>query len=39
MGFAAAGVPHRAGGVEAAIRSLEERTPLNSPGRLKVVKT
>jgi alanine-glyoxylate transaminase / serine-glyoxylate transaminase / serine-pyruvate transaminase len=38
MGLAAAGVPHRAGGVDAAMASLEERTTLNSPG-LKVVKT
>jgi alanine-glyoxylate transaminase/serine-glyoxylate transaminase/serine-pyruvate transaminase len=39
MGLAAAGVPHRAGGVDAAMQSLEERTELNSPGHLKVVKT
>src|SRR6201999_4568202 len=37
MGLAAAGVPHRAGGVEAAMQSLEERTTLNSPEHLKVV--
>jgi alanine-glyoxylate transaminase/serine-glyoxylate transaminase/serine-pyruvate transaminase len=37
MGFSTAGVPHRAGGVEAAMKSLEERTNSNSPGHLKVV--
>jgi len=39
MGLAAAGVPHRSGGVDAAMASLEERTTSNSPGHLKVVKT
>jgi alanine-glyoxylate transaminase/serine-glyoxylate transaminase/serine-pyruvate transaminase len=39
MGLAVAGVPHRAGGVEAAMKSLEERTESNSPPQLKVVKT
>ena len=39
MGLSAAGVPHRAGGVEAAMKSLEERTGANSPAQLKVVKT
>src|SRR5260221_1409447 len=39
MGLAAAGVPHRAGGVDAAMTSLEQRTTLNSPEHLKVVKT
>src|SRR6266513_2920567 len=39
MGFSAAGVPHRAGGVEAAMKSLEEPTQSNSPAHLKVVKT
>jgi alanine-glyoxylate transaminase/serine-glyoxylate transaminase/serine-pyruvate transaminase len=39
MGLAAAGVPHRAGGVEAAMKLLEERTESNSPGHLRVVKT
>jgi len=39
MGLAAAGVPHRAGGVEAAMHSLEERTQSNSPANLRVVKT
>jgi alanine-glyoxylate transaminase/serine-glyoxylate transaminase/serine-pyruvate transaminase len=39
MGLAAAGVPHRAGGVDAAMKSLEGRTEANSPAHLKVVKT
>jgi alanine-glyoxylate transaminase/serine-glyoxylate transaminase/serine-pyruvate transaminase len=39
MGLAAAGVPHRAGGVEAAMKSLEAPTQSNSPTHLKVVKT
>jgi len=39
MGLAAAGVPHRSGGVEAAMRSLEARSEANAPGHLKVVKT
>jgi alanine-glyoxylate transaminase/serine-glyoxylate transaminase/serine-pyruvate transaminase len=39
MGLAAAGVPHRSGGVEAAIKSLEERSPANSPTHLKIVKS
>jgi len=38
-GLAAAGVPHRAGGVEAAMKSLEAPTQSNSPAQLKVVKT
>jgi alanine-glyoxylate transaminase/serine-glyoxylate transaminase/serine-pyruvate transaminase len=38
MGLAAAGVPHRSGGVEAAIKSLEERSDANSPSHLKIVK-
>ena len=38
MGLAAAGVPHRSGGVEAAIKSLEERSVDNSPAHLKIVK-
>jgi alanine-glyoxylate transaminase / serine-glyoxylate transaminase / serine-pyruvate transaminase len=37
MGLAAAGVPHRAGGVDAAMKSLEEPTKSNAPGHLKVV--
>ena len=39
MGLAAAGVPHRAGGVDAAMASLEQRTDSNSPAQLRVVKT
>jgi alanine-glyoxylate transaminase/serine-glyoxylate transaminase/serine-pyruvate transaminase len=39
MGLAAAGVPHRAGGVEAAMQSLEEPTQSNSPPNLRMVKT
>jgi alanine-glyoxylate transaminase / serine-glyoxylate transaminase / serine-pyruvate transaminase len=39
MGLAAAGVPHRAGGVEAAMKYLEERATSNAPGHLKVVNT
>src|SRR6201994_3187996 len=35
MGFVAAGVPHRAGGVEAAMGFLEGRTASNSPVNLK----
>jgi alanine-glyoxylate transaminase/serine-glyoxylate transaminase/serine-pyruvate transaminase len=38
MGLAAAGVPHRSGGVEVAIKTLEEKTPVNSPAHLKIVK-
>src|ERR1700716_1390811 len=38
MGLAAAGLPHRARGVDAAMESLEERTQSNSPAHLKVVK-
>jgi alanine-glyoxylate transaminase/serine-glyoxylate transaminase/serine-pyruvate transaminase len=38
MGLSAAGVPHRAGGVEAAMKSLEEPTQSNSPAHLKVVR-
>jgi alanine-glyoxylate transaminase/serine-glyoxylate transaminase/serine-pyruvate transaminase len=37
MGLSAAGVPHRAGGVEAAMKSLEERTKSNSSAHLKAV--
>ena len=37
MGLAIAGVPHRAGGVDAAMKSLEERPQGNTPTRLKVV--
>src|ERR1700729_4014514 len=39
MGLAAAGVPPRAGGVDAAMASLEARNESNSPAHLKVVKT
>ena len=39
MGLAAAGVPHRAGGVDAAMQLLDQRTESNSSGHLKVVKT
>src|SRR6266481_6209001 len=35
MGLAAAGVPHRAGGVEAAMNLLEGRTESNAPPSLK----
>src|ERR1700733_3058011 len=38
MGLAAAGVPHRAGGVDAAMKALEEPVKSNAPGHLKVVK-
>lgn len=37
MGLEAAGVPHRAGGVAAAMTVLEERAGSNAPERLKVV--
>jgi alanine-glyoxylate transaminase/serine-glyoxylate transaminase/serine-pyruvate transaminase len=37
MGLSAAGVPHRAGGVEAAMKVLDERTETNSPAHLRVV--
>src|SRR6202012_5427499 len=39
IGLTAAGVPHRAGGVEAAIKVLEEQTQANSPAHLKMVKS
>jgi alanine-glyoxylate transaminase/serine-glyoxylate transaminase/serine-pyruvate transaminase len=38
MGLSAAGVPHRAGGVDAAMQVLDERTDANAPAHLKVVK-
>lgn len=38
MGLAAAGVPHRTGGVDAAMRMLEEPTPENAPRYLKSIK-
>jgi len=37
MGLSAAGVPHRAGGVAAAMSFLEDRTEGNNPAPLKVV--
>jgi alanine-glyoxylate transaminase / serine-glyoxylate transaminase / serine-pyruvate transaminase len=39
MGFVAAGVPHRAGGVDAAMKVLEEHPQGNAVSHLKVVKT
>jgi alanine-glyoxylate transaminase/serine-glyoxylate transaminase/serine-pyruvate transaminase len=39
MGLSAAGVPHRSGGVEVAIKVLEEPSQTNSPAHLKVVKS
>ncbi|MGO9135772.1 MAG: pyridoxal-phosphate-dependent aminotransferase family protein [Methylovirgula sp.] len=36
MGLAEAGVPHRAGGVLAAMRSLEDSSAANAPGSLKI---
>jgi alanine-glyoxylate transaminase / serine-glyoxylate transaminase / serine-pyruvate transaminase len=39
MGLVAAGIPHRAGGVDAAMKSLEEPVQSNAPEHLKVVKT
>src|SRR5271169_7153027 len=38
MGLSAAGVPHRAGGVDAAMKTLEDPTKSNAPGHLKMVK-
>ena len=37
MGLSAAGVPHRAGGVTAAMKYLEGRAEANNPAHLKVV--
>ena len=37
MGLSAAGVPHRAGGVAAAMSVLEERTQSDMPAHLKVI--
>jgi alanine-glyoxylate transaminase/serine-glyoxylate transaminase/serine-pyruvate transaminase len=37
MGLSAAGVPHRAGCVDAAMKSLEQPMQSNAPGHLKVV--
>jgi alanine-glyoxylate transaminase / serine-glyoxylate transaminase / serine-pyruvate transaminase len=39
MGLSAAGVPHRAGGVDAAMQVLDERSDTNAPAHLTVVKT
>jgi len=39
MGLSAAGVPHRSGGVEVAIKALEEPSQANSPPHLKIVKS
>jgi alanine-glyoxylate transaminase / serine-glyoxylate transaminase / serine-pyruvate transaminase len=38
MGLTAAGVPHRAGGVDAAMKSLEDSDKTNAPSHLKMVK-
>jgi alanine-glyoxylate transaminase/serine-glyoxylate transaminase/serine-pyruvate transaminase len=38
MGLSVAGVPHRAGGVAAAMTLLEERSEANTSGHLKLVK-
>ncbi|HLZ05891.1 MAG TPA: alanine--glyoxylate aminotransferase family protein [Bradyrhizobium sp.] len=38
MGLAKAGIPHRSGGVEVAIKTLEEPTLANAQSHLKVVK-
>jgi alanine-glyoxylate transaminase/serine-glyoxylate transaminase/serine-pyruvate transaminase len=38
MGLTAAGVPHRAGGVDAAMKSLEDADKSNAPSHLKMVK-
>jgi len=38
MGLSAAGVPHRAGGVDAAMKVLEQRGPTNAPASLKVIR-
>src|ERR1700761_728534 len=38
MGLAAAGVPHRSGGVDAAMKSLEDADQSNAPSHLKMVK-
>jgi alanine-glyoxylate transaminase / serine-glyoxylate transaminase / serine-pyruvate transaminase len=37
MGLRAAGVPHRAGGVDAAMAMLEQPSPGNTPRHLAVV--
>jgi alanine-glyoxylate transaminase/serine-glyoxylate transaminase/serine-pyruvate transaminase len=37
MGLSAAGVPHRAGGVAAAMKVLEERDQSNASAHLKLI--
>ena len=37
MGLSVAGIPHRAGGVDAAMKVLEQRSQGNAPAQLKVV--
>ena len=37
MGLSLAGVPHRAGGVAAAMTFLEERSQSNTPAQLKII--
>ncbi len=39
MGLAKAGVPHRSGGVEVAIKALEDASQANAPAHLKIVKS
>src|SRR6201993_2707737 len=39
MGLSAAGVPHRAGGVDAAMKTLEDPSGSNAPSHLQVVKS
>jgi len=39
MGLSIAGVPHRAGGVDAAMKLLEDRTGANAANHLKLIKT
>jgi alanine-glyoxylate transaminase/serine-glyoxylate transaminase/serine-pyruvate transaminase len=38
MGLSKAGIPHRSGGVEVAIKTLEEPSQANAPTHLKIVK-
>jgi len=38
LGLSVAGVPHRAGGVDAAMKILEDRTKANLAAHLKVIK-
>jgi alanine-glyoxylate transaminase/serine-glyoxylate transaminase/serine-pyruvate transaminase len=37
MGLSAAGVPHRSGGVDAAMKALEDADTSNAPSHLKIV--